>query len=80
MDNNFFFTVRISTNQRNNILVHFIDSLFHALQTLANQWIRNYNISMISSNILSLGSFFSKHRPFDTLWVQLLTTLTPYSN
>ena len=29
----------ISTNQRNSILVHFVDWLFHALQTLANEWL-----------------------------------------
>ena len=66
----------ISTNQRNSILVHFVDWLFHALQTLANQWLSNYHIS-ISSNILTLGSFFSQHRTFDTLWFQLHYTLTP---
>ena len=69
--------VRISTNQRNSILVHFVDWLFHALQTLANEWLSNYNISIISSNVLSLGSFFSQHRTFDTLWFQLHYNLTP---
>ena len=58
MDNHFSFIVRISKNQRNSILVHFVDWLFHALQTLSNQWLSNYHTSMISSNILSLGSFF----------------------
>ena len=29
--------------------------LFQALQTLTNQWLRNYHIDLISSNILSLG-------------------------
>ena len=72
-------SVRISTNQRNSILVHFVDWFFHALQTLANQWLVNYHISMISSYILSLGSFFSQHRPFDTLWFHLHYTLTPSS-
>ena len=57
MDNHFSSTVRISANQRNRILVHFADWLFHALQTLANQWLSNYHIRMISSNILSLDSF-----------------------
>ena len=61
MDNHFSSTLRISTNRRNSIPVHFVDWLFHALQTLANQWLSNYHISMISSNILSLGSFFSQH-------------------
>ena len=77
MDNHFFFIVRINKNQRTSILVHFVGWLFHVLQTLANQWLPNYNINMISSNILLLGSFFSQHRPFDTLWVQLHYTLTP---
>ena len=75
MDNHFSFTVRISTNQRNSILVHFVDWLFHASQTLANQWLSNYHISMISSNILSLGSFFLQNRPFDALSFQLHYTL-----
>ena len=77
MDNHFSCTVRISTNETNSILVHFVDWLFHALQTLFNRWLSNYHISMISSNILHLGSFFSQHRPFDTLWFQLHHTLTP---
>ena len=79
IDNHFSIKVRISTNQRSSILVHFVDWLFHALQTLANQWPSNYHISMISSNILSLDSFFSKHWTFDTLWFQLHYTLTPQS-
>ena len=70
----FYFTVRISTNYRNRILVHFADWLFHVLQTLANQWLPNYHISMISSNTLPLGSSFFQHRPFDTLWVPLQYT------
>ena len=57
MGNHFSFTVRIGTNQRNSILFHFVDRLFYALQTLANQWLPNYHISIISSNILSLGFF-----------------------
>ena len=78
MDKHFSSTVRISTNQRNSILVHFIDWLFHALQTLANQWLSNHHISMISSNILYLGSLFSQHRPFDICWFQLHYTVTPW--
>ena len=50
---NHFFTMRISTNHSYNILVHFIGLLFHALQTLPNQWLPNYHINMISYNILS---------------------------
>ena len=42
-----------------------------------NQWLSNYHISMISSNILSLGSFFSQNWPSDTPWFQLHYTLTP---
>ena len=76
MENYFSFTMRISMNQRNSILVPFFDWLFDALQTLANQQLRNFNLS-ISSNVLFLGSFFSQYRPFDTLWVQLHYTLTP---
>ena len=64
--NHLFFTMRISTKHSNSILVHFVGWLFYALQTLANQWLPNYHINMISSNILSLGSFFSQHRPIDT--------------
>ena len=63
--------------QRKSILAHFVDWLFHALQTLVNQSISKYQISMISSNILPLRSFFSKHRPFTTLWFQLHYTLSP---
>ena len=66
-EQHFSSTVRISKNQRNSILVHLVDWFFHLLQTLVNQWLSNYHISMISSIILSLGSFFSQHRPFDTL-------------
>ena len=44
MDNHFSSTVRISTNQRNSILVHFVDWLFHGLKTLVNQWLSNYHI------------------------------------
>ena len=77
MDNRFSFTVRISTNKKNSIIVYFVDWLSHASQTLANQWLPIYHISMISSNILSLGSFFPQHRPFDTLWIQLHYILTP---
>ena len=77
MGNHFSFTVRISTNQRNSILVHFVDWLFHALKTLANQWLSNYHVNMISSNTLFLGSFFSQHWTFDTFWFQSHYTLTP---
>ena len=77
MDNHFSFTVRISMNQRSSILVLFVDWILHASQTLANQWLSNYHTGMISSNILSLGSFFSQHQTFDTLWFQLHYTLTP---
>ena len=62
-----FFTARISKNHRNSTLVLFVGWLFHALQTLANQWLPNYHINMISSNMLFLGSFFSQHQPFDIL-------------
>ena len=71
MDNHFSFTVRISMNQRKSILAHFVGWLFHALQTPANQYLPYDQISMKSSNILCLGSFFSQHRTFDTLWVHL---------
>ena len=72
------FTVRISTNQRNSILVYFVDCLCHALQTLA--WLSNYHISMIFFNILSLGSFFLVFRllPTSNFWHTLVSiTLTP---
>ena len=75
--NHLFLTVRISTNNSNSILVHFVGWLFHPLQTLANQWLPNYHIIMLSSNKLSLGSFFSQHRPLDTLWDRLYYTVTP---
>ena len=58
-------------------LVHFVDWLFYVLQTLVSQWLPNYHISMISSNILFLSSFFSQHWPFDTLWIQLHYTKIP---
>ena len=74
--NHLFYTVRISMNYSNSILVHFFGQLFHAIQTLANQCRPNYDINMISSNILSLGSFFSQNQPLDTLWVQFHYTLT----
>ena len=76
MDKYFSSTLRISTNQTNSVFVCFVDSLFHVLRTLANQCLSNYHISLISCNILSLGSFFSRHQPFDTLWFQLHYTLT----
>ena len=77
MDNQIPFVLRISTNKRNSILVHFVDWHFHALQTLVNQWLSNYHVNMISSNILTSGFFFSEHRLFDTLWFQLHYSLTP---
>ena len=42
MDNHFSFTVRISTNQRNSIIVHLIDWLFHAfvLKSQSTKWTR----------------------------------------
>ena len=79
MNNYFSFTVRTSMNQRNSILVNLFDWLFHVLQTLANQWLPNYHSSNISSNILFSGSFFSRHQPFNTFWVQLQYTLAPLS-
>ena len=77
MVNHFSCTMRINTNQRNITPDHFTDCLFHVLQKHTNQCLRNYHISMISPNILFLGSFFSQHRPFALLWVQLQYTLTP---
>ena len=68
MANHLLFTVKISTNQSNNILVHSVAWFFHTLQTLASQWLPNYPINMISCNILYLGSFFCQHWRFDTLW------------
>ena len=50
MANAFFFTV-ISTNHSNGILVYVIGRLFNALEKLANLWLPNYHINMISSNI-----------------------------
>ena len=52
MGNHFSSTLRISANRRDSIPVHFVDWLFHALQTLANQWLSNYHISMIFFKIL----------------------------
>lgn len=49
-----FFTVRISTNPSNSMLVHFVSWLFRVLQTLANQWVPNYHVNTTYSNILSL--------------------------
>ena len=76
MFNHLFCKVRISINHSISILVHFVGWLFHTLQTLANQWLPNYHINMISSNILFLDSFSSQHRPLDTLWGWLYNTLT----
>ena len=72
----YLFTLRIITNHKNRILFLFLGYLFHALQTLAKQWLPNYHIIMIFSNILSVGSFFSQHRSLDTLWGRLCYTLT----
>ena len=68
MANHLSFSVRLITNHSNSILVLIIGWLFHALQILANQWLPNYLTNMISSNILSLCSFFSQHQPLDTHW------------
>ena len=65
MVNHFFFAVIISTNHCNNFLVHFVDRLFHVLQTLDSQWLPDYNINMISSNILPLDFFLFQHQPLD---------------
>ena len=77
MSNHLFPTMRISTNHSSNLLVHLVGWFFHPLQNLSNQWPSNYHKNMISSNILSLGSFFSQHRPLDTFWGLLYYTLTP---
>ena len=74
--NHLFCKKKISTNHSNSILVHVVGQIFHALQTLSNQWLPNYNINMLSSNILSFGSFFSQHRPIDKSG---LDTLAPES-
>ena len=58
MANHLFFTVRISMNHCNSILMHFFVWLFHTLQVLASQWLPNYHINMISSNTFTLGSLF----------------------
>ena len=75
MDKQISFTVRISTKQRNSILVHLVDRLFYALQTVANHWLPNYHISMMSSNILSLGFYL----PTPTL-LHTLGSITLYPN
>ena len=72
-----FFIVRINAHYRNSILVLFVGSLFHAFQTLANQWLPNYHMNMISYSKLSLAAFFSQDWPLDTPWGQLHYTLTP---
>ena len=69
MTNDLFFTVRISTNHSGSILVYFLGWLFHELEILCNQWLSIYHINMISSNKLSLGSFFFQQQRLDTLWV-----------
>ena len=61
----------LKKKKQRNILVHFVNWLFHALQTLTNQWLSNYHITMISSNLLSIGSFFFQHRTLDAVWFQL---------
>ena len=71
-----FFIVRILANHSNCIFVHFLGWFFLAMQTLANQWLPTYHINIISSNILSLGSFFFQHQPLDTLLGRLHYTLT----
>ena len=43
MANHLFFAVRIGTNHSNIIIVHFVGWLFHAVITLANQWLPNYH-------------------------------------
>ena len=73
--NHLLFTVRIS----NNIAVHLIGWLYHALQALVNQWFPNYHIKMTSSDKFSLGSFLSQHRLLDRLQGRLHYTLTTYS-
>ena len=54
-----YFTVRISANHTNSILVYFVGCLFHVLRTLSNQWLPNYLKNIISSNKLSLGFVLS---------------------
>ena len=78
--NYFFITVRIRTNHSNSILVHFDGLLFHVLQKLANQWLRNYHINISFSNIFSLDSFISQHQSLDALWGGLHHTLTAYKS
>ena len=101
MANHLFFKVRISTNNSNSSLAHFVGwlpsitsrgfpvettwkrrfylvstwnsrdvfvGLSYTLQTLANQWLPNYQINIIFSNKLS---FFFQHLPLDTLWSRL---------
>ena len=71
--------VRISMNHSNRILILCVGWFFYALQILTNRWFPNYQINMIFSNILSLGSFISQHRSLETLWGQLHYTLTSSS-
>ena len=66
MADDLFFTMRICTSHRNSIHIDFVGWFFHVLQMLANHWLPDYHINMLSSNILSLGSFFFQHRPLDT--------------
>ena len=76
MANHLFFTVRIGTDHSNSILVHFVGWLFYIFQIGTNQWLLNYHINMLSSNKLSLSSFFSQHQSLNTLWNQLHYILT----
>lgn len=69
MSTHLFFAVGISSN---SILVHFVGRLIHTLQKIVNQWLTNYHINIKSSNILSLGSFFSQRRSLDILYPKTL--------
>ena len=60
-------------------MLHMVNHLFFTSQqqhpcplcwlalSLTNQWLPNYDTNMTSSNILSLGSSFSQHRPLEKL-------------
>ena len=76
MDNHFSYAVRISTNQRNSILVYFIDWLFYALQRRANQWLSNHHISIYTLQYILFRLFLFPTPTFDILWFQLHYTLT----
>ena len=73
MANHLVFTMRISKNHSNSILIHLVGWLFHALRTLANQWLANYRIDMICSNV----RFFLL--PTTTFW-HSLGSIVQYSN